>query len=138
MGISMLTVPPLLELARSSPTNAAKTWEALYHLGKNSSPKFAVATLLSYGYAAYTNYQAGKPWASYTGAGALTIALVPWTLILMMGTNNQLLACASGLDKAVTADKATGLITTWGKLNMARGFWPLAGAMLGMWTLLRN
>ena len=136
MSISILTVPPLEELAKKDSSQAFKTWEHLYHLGKITNPKFAAIALVSYAYAAYDSYSHTAPWAGFLGAGALTIALAPWTLTAMRGTNEELHKAACGVSKDMGAEKARSLFQEWGRLNFVRGIFPLAGAGVGMWALL--
>lgn len=138
MSISMLTVPAMLD-ASTNGHQSLKIWEALFHRGKNSNPKFAVITCLSYALAAYERGTRAESWAGYAAAGALTIALVPWTLVFMMPTNNKMLSGAAADGKGaekVSIATANNLLRTWGNLNLARGLWPLAGAAVGMWTLV--
>ena len=106
----------------------------MYAIGKATNPKFAFVTFLAYSYAAYDYRSRGLPWAGYAGAGLLTMAIVPWTLITMLPTNKLLLAGDAKMSVQASAD----LVRKWGQLNMLRGLWPLAGACLGMWTLVNR
>ena len=82
------------------------------------------------------------------GLSALaTFVIWPYTIFGMMPTNQKLLKKhdeMKGLDvgeKATEVGLAKGestkeLVDRWGMLNLGRGFFPLLGAVLGLWTTL--
>lgn len=115
----------------------AKLWEALYVRGRAQMPRFAALSLLGYSYLAYDRYARGERWGPFALAGALTIGIVPFTLLVMMPTNNALLGVASGTGGQVLSEDAVrSLLLRWKNLNLMRSMFPLAGSLLGLWALL--
>jgi Domain of unknown function (DUF1772) len=135
MGISIIVVPAIIE-SSTDPLHTMLIWRGMYERGKGSNPKIAAATLLSYAFAAYDARSRGLPWVGYLGAGLFTLAIVPFTLILMTPTNNKLLQSAAAQEKELLMQPTTQLVETWSQMNFARGCLPLAGAFLGLWALL--
>lgn len=67
-------------------------------------------------------------------AGAvLTVAIVPYTMVFMGGTNEVLHRVAGGLVNATQSETAT-LVRRWGALNIGRSFLPLIGALVSTAT----
>jgi len=121
-------------------------------MGKNTAPKAALVSLVSYLYVAYKYYDhplesESYKWKLYAAAGVANIAIVPFTLVVMMKTVKKLLRKADetaalqatetvvevGLPKAETA---RALVDKWGMQNLIRAIFPLIGALLGVWTAL--
>ncbi|TPX17147.1 uncharacterized protein E0L32_003265 [Thyridium curvatum] len=134
-GLSLMAVPgmaaglvPAQELARQ--------WEAMFNIGKNLGPGMALFTLLPYSYAAYQRSAGNRDWRSYAVACGLTLAIVPYTLILMRPTNNQLLAAAAGATRSLGDEAVKDLLGKWKLLNLARSFLPLFGSLIGLSALL--
>jgi hypothetical protein len=85
---------------------------------------------------AYQQKGQGQPaWTRYGLAGALTIGIVPFTIIAMTATNNALMQVASGAT-ALGEDATRSLLLKWKGLNMVRSMLPLAGAVVGLWTFV--
>jgi len=77
----------------------------------------------------------------------LTIGIVPYTLIAMVPTNNKLMRKAEdtrdlSAEEMIAENEdpreksAKELVDLWATHNLARGMFPLAGAILGLWTTL--
>jgi hypothetical protein len=109
-------------------------------MGKVAMPIVAVISLSSFAYAAYGRSQRGQEWKRYATAGALTLAIVPFTFIFMAGTNQALMQVASGGAAAavVNDDSVRALFTKWAGMNVVRSLLPLSGAVLGIWTLAQE
>lgn len=133
-SLSSFAVPGILS-APAPPQILAKQWETLFNRGKSTMPIVAIASLLGYAYLAYRQKSSGLGWKRYAMAGALTIAIVPYTLIFMGPTNSSLLQAASGAT-TLSDDATHSLMLTWKSLNMGRSMLPLAGALLGLCTLV--
>ena len=56
----------------------------------------------------------------YTLASISTVSIIPYTLLVMMNTNNAIMAKTSASDKRSTNDLKK-LIKHWGNLNLGRG-----------------
>src|SRR5437762_9703765 len=93
---STVVVPGILSGAADASV-MTKQWKTIFDIGKGSMPKFAAVTLLSWCYLAYSQHSIGQAWRGFLGAGILTIAIVPYTLIVMTPTNSALMAAATGV-----------------------------------------
>jgi hypothetical protein len=70
---------------------------------------------------------------AYIVATVLCVAIVPWTLILMMPTNS--LIAASTKNQATEGDEAVvvkKLLDKWRMMNFARALFPLVGGIVGL------
>lgn len=65
-------------------------------------------------------------------AALLVGAVVPFTFVVIMPTNNRLLASGRDLGSAETR----ALLVRWGKLHAVRTALSLAGAVVYLWALL--
>lgn len=97
-------------------------------------PKFAATTTAAYLYAAYAASQEGRSWKSLVTAAALTVSIVPFTIVFMKSTNELLFKAAAGTLEASQEDVAK-LIGRWGILNLVRSLLPLVGAAVGFSSL---
>lgn len=115
----------------------AQQWQTIFNLGKATAPTIAVASLAAFAYTAYDRSRRHLDWTRYATAGALTLAIVPFTLIFMHPTNQSLLQVAGGGATAavVNDDSVRALITKWAGLNLIRSLLPLGGAVVGLLTL---
>ena len=120
-------------------------WLGMYTRGKALMPVVALGTASAYGVATYASSTAQSSWLSgFVGAGALTLAIVPFTLIAMARTNGRLLAAAARANgegssrtfKPLAEADAKALLKSWAELNLVRAMFPLAAAAVGTWTLL--
>jgi len=133
--LSLLGIPGLL--SASVPSQAlAQQWEGIYTRGKALGPRVALISLVGYGYLAYERRSRGEPWLGYVAGAALSIGIVPFTLICMSSTNGKLLAVASGAAKTVSETTVRELAMKWKGLNLMRSVFPLAGAIIGFWSLV--
>lgn len=62
-------------------------------------------------------------------AAGLTVAIYPFTILLMRSTNEVLMNAA---DTGAGKEMARGLFERWGVLNLMRGLLPLAGGVIGL------
>jgi len=65
-------------------------------------------------------------------AAGLTIAIYPFTVLLMGSTNDALMNAA---DTGIGKEMARSLLERWGVLNLMRGLLPLAGGVIGLLEL---
>lgn len=143
MGLSLITVPVFFD-AKPRPAQLLQQFVHLYRAGHRVMPTMAVATCLLYGYAAASSsgssIGSGSPtWLLYAMAAATTIGMVPFTWLAMVPTNNALFrlddAAGSKAD-SVDMEQVKVLLTRWSRLHLVRSLFPLAGAVLGLTTLL--
>lgn len=134
--LSVLAIPGLLSTTSSVPTQLlAQQWAGIYNRGKLLGPQAAVLSLLGYGYLMYDRSRQRRGWGVYLGAMALTIGIVPYTLIFMDRTNQALLGVAEGAN-VLGAEAVRELLVRWKGLNLVRSLLPLAGAVLGLYGLV--
>ena len=142
MSLAAITIPVFLETSTESSTNLLHLWACLYHYGHIYMPAISVTTTSLYAYAAWSKRAANiEQWRRYAIAGATTIAMVPFTWLIMDSTNNalfQLVASASGTLTSVKLETVQALIVRWALLHAARSLFPLAGAVLGLGGLLQE
>lgn len=134
--LSVLAIPGLL--STSSPVGAqllAQQWAGIYNRGKVLGPQAAVLSLLGYGWLVYDRRSRGLPWTTFVGAAALSLGIVPFTVIFMDPTNQALLGVAGGAT-ALGETAVQALLVEWKGLNLVRSLFPLAGAVLGLWGLV--
>ncbi|KAK2740999.1 hypothetical protein FQN55_008554 [Onygenales sp. PD_40] len=144
---SLSPVPSLLTSAPEahlSPSAVAKIWRSFYDRGKTQNPPIAVVTAASFFYLGWS-VRTGAPLfrkaaenasTLYYIAGLLTVGMVPYTLAVMMGTNNKLAEKAKAVEaepaKAMgKGDEVEVLANRWIYLNGVRSLFPLAGALVG-------
>lgn len=132
-SITLFGVPT----ARAVHTASPQIWHGMFTRGMNLMPKVAVAVALSYGYAAYDTRSRGGEWTGYLAAAGLVVSIVPFTLLFMSPTNSALIESAKG-SSALAQTQVSDLIAKWGVLNLTRSLLPLAGAVTGFVTLLKN
>lgn len=99
-------------------------------------PKVALTTALMYGYAAWSLHgQAGGSGVLCLYAAMLTIAIVPYTLLIMGKTNKALHGAADGISTP-NASQTSILLDRWSLLNSGRALFPLIGTSLGLIGLI--
>ena len=142
---SFALVPRMLE----SPTPLLlKQWGNAYAAGKKNVPPFAALSSACYFYLAYTlpsDAQKAKLYG-YLAAGALTIGIIPYTLLVMLPTNKKLLEKVDETKALTVKDEvvevglgnetAHKLVDSWGMLNLGRAVLLTAGSLVGAWTAL--
>jgi hypothetical protein len=113
-------------------------WHLAYNRGKACMPPFAGAIALSYFYLSYAHHARHLEWRGFATAGALTVGIVPFTLLFIMGNIRKLEAAMADKDAKTSAadQEARSLLTTWSRMNLARAMLPLAGTVAAVWNLL--
>lgn len=132
---SVIGVPPL---ALAPPELATKQWAKLYYIGRARGPTISAAGLLAYIYLAYASGHTVSPAEGYAylAAGATTIAIVPYTFVAMMPTNNEIEQLAGETEKAAASgERVRYLMRKWYKLNLVRSIFPLSGFVIGLLAL---
>ncbi|KAL8797631.1 MAG: hypothetical protein Q9182_007167 [Xanthomendoza sp. 2 TL-2023] len=76
----------------------------------------------------------------WTVAAVSTFAQTPWTLFVMMRTNNRLNAIAASKveQEKASKDEVVGLLRRWAWLNAARGMLAMFGGLVVVWSLLER
>jgi hypothetical protein len=92
-------------------------------------PALCVATCGVYAYAAID--QKGRAGSRYILAALSTIAMVPFTWLIMAPTNNTLFRLESLGSTVTDLTVARGLLVKWAWLHAVRSLSPLLGVYLG-------
>ena len=143
LALSVHLIPRLLE----SPTPLlVRQWHAAYLLGKRTFPPLALLSSLSYFYLAYKGDALEGNRMGYLIAGLLTVGIVPYTALVMRGTNNKLIerrnevGALGNQDTVVEVglgnESAHALVDWWGVLNLGRGAMLSIAGIVGVWTAL--
>jgi hypothetical protein len=122
-------------------------WQAIYDLGKLVSPTVGIASSSVWGYAAWFSYthahRSSSDWKFYALAGLVTLSILPWTILVMMPTNLDLMKRAKATvevegekDGAFKAESVKAL-DRWNVMNYVRAVPPMVGAWIGLYAALR-
>ncbi|PYH46313.1 DUF1772 domain-containing protein [Aspergillus saccharolyticus JOP 1030-1] len=157
-SLSLLTVPALLRSSTTTTTNTKsiplnliiKTWHQIYESGKAQNPPIAAATATAFVYLAWTVSRAVEPpqllqrlsnststvspAAWYAAAAGLVLSIVPFTAVVMQGTNAALIRLSESPAELTAQEEMESreLLKRWGWLNGARSILPLAGGLVGI------
>lgn len=134
-AVSLCAIPAVVK--SGAPSNVMlKQWSIVYNNGK-AIPLTALIAAISYGVVSFNQRSRYSPrWKGFALASILTVAAIPFTMIFMMATNNELDGAAHSHVKTLSDDRFRTLITKWVRLNTIRLSLPLSGAIIGLWTLL--
>ncbi|OHE93722.1 hypothetical protein CORC01_10949 [Colletotrichum orchidophilum] len=130
-SLSMFSIPAIIHTS-AEPGHALKLWQHIYLNGASTGPKVALAITLSLVYSAYDRYSQGVAWKPFVAAGLLSLAIVPYTIIFMLSTNNALMAGARGIT-TLGLSETRELLKRWQALNAIRSVISLAGAAIALW-----
>lgn len=135
MSLSAFVIPVLLETNQDS-KHMVRQWARLYHYGHIYLPALCVSTTGLYAYASLSKQRVAdnKQWARYALAATSTIAMVPFTWLVMTPTNNTLFRLDAS-ESVVELSLVRGLVVRWAWLHVTRSLFPLVGAILGLMTL---
>ncbi|KAH8810952.1 hypothetical protein F5884DRAFT_854320 [Xylogone sp. PMI_703] len=136
MSLSAFVIPVLLD-TNASPGHILRQWVRLYHYGHIYLPVLCIATCGIYGISAYQRARNGQKWQAYGYAILLTIAMVPFTWVIMTPTNNTIFE----LDISNSASDliyVRALIVKWAWMHVTRSLSPLLGAYLGFTHLMQE
>ncbi|KAL3262087.1 hypothetical protein ABHI18_003120 [Aspergillus niger] len=146
-SLSLMTIPALLQSHKEHKIPLSiitKQWALLYETGKNRAPPIALFTATTFLYLSWATRAESTLAAiaprgattAYAISAALTIAIVPWTILAMKGTNGALEEKAKvGVQEEKNpqeGERVLGLLNRWALLNGARALWPLAGFLVGL------
>lgn len=138
-SFSIYTVPRLLE----SPTPLLlKQFKHMFAAGHDTVPDGTVVAATSLLYLAYDCRAAGSPaWRGYATAAALALGIIPYTLVVMMGTNKVLLDEAEVAEVAAEkvetkAASVKQLLDQWATMNLGRSVLLASAAVTATWTAL--
>jgi hypothetical protein len=132
----LITVPVIL--TNTTNTSLLTSWRHTLENGVRVCPPLAVAATAVHIVNAYLNRKSSPNGAKYSAVAAVsTIAIVPFTILFMASTNNELFRrekAALGTSIGVEAGSVE-LVKKWGRLNLTRSLLPAAGALIACFAL---
>jgi hypothetical protein len=137
---SIVAIPVILDTNSQAVDGLrlVQQWERVFHYGHIVMPAICIGTTSLYAYTAWRQRAEQHPsWASYALATVLTFSMVPFTLLVMAGTNAALFELLNA-PTAVELLPARELVGRWGGLHVMRAMFPLAGALCGFHRLLAD
>lgn len=139
-----LTIPIILDTTVNFPASLIVTqWSRTFHYGHLIMPPVAIGTLALYLSVLYTRRKARSPLLGYAAAAAMTVAIIPFTLVFMGETNAALFKleddfAMAGVAATDTYGFARELVARWGYLHLCRAVMPIIGAGIGFSTFLQE
>ncbi|KDR69997.1 hypothetical protein GALMADRAFT_76662, partial [Galerina marginata CBS 339.88] len=139
--ISAFAIPALLSpYNKGQAALPAKTlqtqWQHLYDTGKRFFPSVAALTSSAYLYLAYNSPQAGNTRELYLVSALSSIAIVPYTLLTMMGNIKKIQTEIKAEEESLVLPRLRGDIVTWAKLNYGRAALQFVSFSVGIWAVL--
>ncbi|KAK0669360.1 hypothetical protein QBC41DRAFT_320101 [Cercophora samala] len=144
-GLSLTFSTLITPLLLTSPTPLMlQQWKKVFLTGKTHMPPLSILSAIGFFYLAAKSPAHRNLW---TTAGGLSVGVIPYTLALMMGTNNALLKREADLTARVKTSGAVvvseseekgakELVDWWGVLNLGRTGMLLGAVGLGAWASL--
>ena len=161
---TLLLPPPSKKPENRAISHVTHQWLHAYDMGKRIFPSIVASSALAFTYLAYAQRTRPDKFPRlYLAAAAMSLAIVPYTLGVMMPTNNRLRSRArrgvrAGYESAQAAEgkegplsvseeekvkmeredeEIPGLMVKWAWMNAVRGVFPLMGAAFGVTAALR-
>ena len=75
MSLSLVAISVLLDTT-TGPSQLFSQWVRMYHYGHRVLPTMAVATFLTYGYAAFNKRAARRRWCEFAVAGVTAVVML--------------------------------------------------------------
>ncbi|KAL4867606.1 hypothetical protein BDV12DRAFT_198026 [Aspergillus spectabilis] len=140
--LSAIAVPVFLDTDTDS-GHLVHQWARTYHYGHIILPAVCIATCGLYAYIGLNKRAARrKDWRICAAAGLATIAMVPFTWVIMTPTNNTLFrlkeTSVSASEPPADLGAVRELVVRWSLLHATRSLFPLVGAVVGFRGLLHD
>lgn len=135
--MSYYAIPSIVRTA--SPADKAAQLANLYHLGHKTLPLTYIAGGLVHFWLSWHGH--GNSALRFEAiAGAITLAIVPFSIIVIEPTDRKMLSIKGDDDESVIkevggAQNLDALAWRWSKLNAIRSAMPLIGAIISFYTL---
>ncbi|KAF5853665.1 hypothetical protein GGP41_006469 [Bipolaris sorokiniana] len=143
ISLSAITIPILMENTADA-SQLLRQWTRLYNYGNQVLPGMAVGTFLLYALVCFRRRRAvtSKLWRLLALASLSTVSIIPFTLIIMKPTNNELFRMES-VTRMIQLEEAGGvnimgikeaeeLVVWWSFMHAMRSTFPLVGTILGV------
>lgn len=134
IGASLLTIPILYTRPASIST---PIFSEFYSRGAVTLVPLGIFSGSCSALVAYLLPSQRQLWAV---AAVATLAQTPWTVLMMMGTNNRLVAIANSKteQEKVSGEEVVGLLTRWRWMNVVRGLLALVGGLAGLSAVMEQ
>ncbi|KAK0747980.1 hypothetical protein B0T21DRAFT_323331 [Apiosordaria backusii] len=144
-GISLTFSTLITPLLLTSPTPLMlQQWKKMFLAGKTHMPPLSILSAVGFFYLAAKSPAHRNLWST---AGGLSLGIIPYTLLLMKGTNHALLKKESDLTARLKTSGAVvvseqeemgakQLVDWWGVLNLGRTGMYLGALGVGSWAAL--
>jgi hypothetical protein len=134
IGTSYLVLPILYTRPTSITT---PIFSELYFKGAVTLVPLGIFSAACSALVAYLEPSQRNLWAF---AAVATISQTPWTVFVMMKTNNRLnaLAASEKEQEKASDEEVVGLLKQWTWMNFVRGSLALAGGVAGIWALVER
>lgn len=134
IGASYLTIPILY----TRPTSvSAPIFKELYLRGAVSLVPLGIFSGSCSALVAYLLPHQRSLWAI---AAVATLAQTPWTLLVMMKTNERMITIAESKveQEKASREEVVGLLRRWGSMNVVRGLLAMVGGLAGLWAVMER
>ncbi|KAH6887071.1 hypothetical protein B0T10DRAFT_490674 [Thelonectria olida] len=134
LGASHLTVPLLYK----QPISISTTFFSEFYIrGAVSLVPLGIFSGASSALVAYLVPSQRTIWAT---AAVATLSQTPWTVLVMMATNNRLNEISASKDEQEKAgkDEVVRLLKQWRWMNIVRGLLALTGGLSAVWALVQK
>ena len=136
LGISIFSMPAIIRYGLNTEV-LIRQWKVVYDRGSVLLPTLSGCTALNYFVVAQQHWSRGLEWRGFATGGALQLAIIPFTLVFIVGVNARLMAAIDPKKEAgLSADATRTLLWRWSKLHAARMGVALIGTVAALWNLL--
>ncbi|KAI8623045.1 hypothetical protein F5Y19DRAFT_460081 [Xylariaceae sp. FL1651] len=138
MNIAILDVPVLLDATNPhSSATILSHWCKLYDRGSRLYPSISVTVCSLYLYAMLRSNNISSRSSRgfyFLVAAVTTLTMIPYTLLVMMPTNNMLFQARNFTFSGAETpwEEVRELVIHWQQLHFLRSLFPLAGSVIGM------
>lgn len=133
LGSSFITLPYLYSMP---PPVSTVFFKDFYLAGKNTLVPLCIFSASCSALAAYLRPEQRSLWGT---AGIITASHVPFTILMLAGTNSRLCEIADSKTLQATAGKeVVALLKKWATLNTLRAGLALGGGLVGLWAVAND
>ena len=135
-GISIFSMPAIIRYGPSTEV-LVRQWKVVFDRGSVVFPALAGCTALNYFVVAQQHWSRGLEWRGFAAGGALQLAIIPFTILFIVGVNAKLMAAIDPKkETGLSVDAAKTLLWRGNKLHAARTGVALVGTVAALWNLL--
>jgi Domain of unknown function (DUF1772) len=147
LSLSYFSIAVILELP--SPILAVRQWHSTFDRGLALVRQLCALSMFTCFYLSYAMYSG--PYSSFAGTlyligGISAFAIIPWTILIMNGTNAKLFDKSTqvkgldwrdlpGKEAGIASDSTHKLIKSWGSMNIARTIMLAVTIFVSTWAV---